>query len=218
MTTSSSAASLSVAEHTIGFGHLQIRFDDRVLRPREWTEAQSGWAAELMSDVPDGPVLELCAGAGHIGLLALVGSGRRMVCVDLDPVACHYAVLNAAAAGLAEDVDVRAGRIEEALTPDERFALVIADPPWVRRAETARFPEDPVLAIDGGDDGLDIARSCVRAASERLLPGGCMVLQVGSVGQVEVLTAELASYGDLRVAEVRSFDRGVLVRLDRPAR
>ena len=46
------------------------------------------------------------------------------------------------------------------LDPHERFAVVIADPPWVPRADTGRYPEDPVLAIDGGDDGLDLARAC----------------------------------------------------------
>jgi release factor glutamine methyltransferase len=218
VTASPTATSASPTEQTIAFGALAIRYDDRVLQPRAWTEAQSAWAAELMPAMPGGPVLELCAGAGHIGLLALLGSGRRLVTVDLNPVACHFTHLNAAAAGLADDVEVREGRIEEALAQDERFALVIADPPWVRRADTDQFPEDPVVAIDGGDDGLDVARSCVRAASEHLLPGGAMVLQLGTVGQVEVLEPELTAYGDLGVTEVRSFERGVLVRLDRPAR
>ena len=54
------------------FGHLPIAFDERVLRPRPWTVAQSRWAAELLHDRPaPSAVLELCAGAGHIGLLAL---------------------------------------------------------------------------------------------------------------------------------------------------
>ena len=60
--------------------------------------------------------------------------------------------------------------MDEVLAPDERFALVIADPPWVPRAETGRFPEDPLLAIDGGDDGLDLARACW--AARRPAPAG----------------------------------------------
>jgi release factor glutamine methyltransferase len=216
VTASATASEVSPREQTTTFGDLSIRFDDRVLRPRDWTVAQSTWAAELGDELPDGPLLELCAGAGHIGLLALAALRRPLVAVDLNPVACHYLRLNAEAAGLADLVDVREGPIDEVLEPAERFALVIADPPWVRRAETGAFPEDPRVAIDGGLDGLDIARSCVRAASEHVLPGGAMILQLGTAGQAEVLGAELSAYGDLRVTDVRSFERGVLVRLDRP--
>ncbi len=98
------------------FGTLEIAFDDRVLRPREWTTGQSRWAAELLLDqAPAGPVLELCSGAGQIGLLAIAGSDRSLVCVDANQVACEFARANAHAAGLADCVDVREGRLEECL-------------------------------------------------------------------------------------------------------
>ena len=57
-----------MTEH-LAFGSLTIAFDDRVLRPREWTAAQSDWAATLMATAPAGAVLELCAGAGHMVIL-----------------------------------------------------------------------------------------------------------------------------------------------------
>src|SRR5690349_21635247 len=104
---------------TLPFGDLTIRFDDRVLRPREWTTAQSRWAAELLPDLADGPVLELCSGAGQIGLLAVTGSERRLVCVDLSPVAASFAAENAAAAGLADRVEQRTGPMDQVLADDE---------------------------------------------------------------------------------------------------
>ena len=64
-------------EQSMVFGHLPVVFDARVLRPRPWTVAQSRWAAELMRTTPASAcVLELCAGAGHIGLLALALARR----------------------------------------------------------------------------------------------------------------------------------------------
>ena len=75
------------ATRTTPFGHLVITWDDRVLEPRSWTEAQSMWAAELLTGAPEGPVLELCAGAGQIGLLTIALAPCRLVCVDLDPAA-----------------------------------------------------------------------------------------------------------------------------------
>jgi len=198
------------------FGALTIAFDDRVLRPREWTTAQSQWAADLMATAPDGTVLELCAGAGHIGLLAVASTGRRLVCVDASDVACDYARANALAAGLADRVEVREGRLEEAVAPGERFPLVIADPPWVPRAQTTRYPEDPLTAIDGGDDGLDVARACLAVVDAHLAPGGSAVLQVGTREQVDALRREpCLAEGRLVVVEVRQEERGVLARIDR---
>jgi len=84
------------------FGPLRIACDDQVLTPRRWTEWQSLWAAELAGAAPEGRILELCAGAGQIGLLALVHSDRKLVAVDLNETACRYAERNARTAGLAD--------------------------------------------------------------------------------------------------------------------
>ena len=200
----------------LSFGHLRIAFDDRVLRPREWTAAQSEWAAELSRTAPEGPVLELCAGAGQIGLLAVARSGRRLVCVDANAVACEFVRTNAAAAGIADRVEVRHGRLQDVLRPGELFPLVIADPPWVPQAETGRFPEDPLTAIDGGPDGLDIARACLAVIAGHLAPAGSALLQLGTQQQADRLaTEEPLTDGALVVAEVRTHERGVLVRIDR---
>jgi len=209
-------------EQSTVFGHLPIVFDDRLLRPRPWTVAQSRWAAELLRTMP-GParVLELCAGAGHIGLLALEMAGtsadqHRLVSVDVNPVACGYARRNAEAAGMGSRVDVREGRIDDAIGPDERFDLVIADPPWVARDKTGRFPDDPLIAIDGGSHGLDVVWSCLRAGEQHLVPGGSIVLQLGSVEQVHRVHDHLRSTSSgLTVESTRFFGaRGALVRLD----
>jgi methylase of polypeptide subunit release factors len=201
------------APESMGFGPLRITFDGRVLRPRPWTEAQATWAAEILRDAPGGPVLELCAGAGQIGLLAVLGSTRRLVCVDVNPAACAWARHNAEMAGLADRVEVREGPMDEVLRDSERFSLVVADPPWVRRDQVDRYPEDPLVAIDGGHDGMELAWTCVDIARHHLIAGGTLLLQLGTVEQVDALRDRLDG-GTLGITEVRWCDRGVLVRLD----
>jgi release factor glutamine methyltransferase len=200
---------------TTRVGALDIAFDDRVLRPRAWTTAQSGWAAEILEQAPPGPVLELCTGAGHIGLLAILGNARRLVAVDADPVACEYAAANAGAAGLADRVEVRNATMQSALEDGEEFPVVIADPPWVPSLRIGDFPEDPVLAIDGGVDGLVLARGCVEVAAGHLAHDGVMLLQLGTPAQVEALGGTIADAG-LEVDEVRQpAPNGVVVSLRR---
>jgi release factor glutamine methyltransferase len=208
------------AARTMAFGTLTIGYDKRVLVPRPWTAAQSTWAADLLRDAPDGPVLELCAGVGHIGLLAVVGTDRDLVMVDADEAACGQARANAAAARLRGRCEVRHGRVDEVIGPDERFAGVVADPPWVPSEGVDRFPEDPVTAIDGGSDGMVVAWTCLEVAAAHLLDGGWVLLQLGTLAQADALAERLA--GDpalalgLQVAAVREHgDRGVLVHLTR---
>jgi methylase of polypeptide subunit release factors len=200
---------------TIDFGGLTIAFDERVLRPRAWTENQSRWAAELLPHLPAGDVLELCSGAGQIGLLALAGSDRRLVCVDVNPVAAAFTVSNARSAGLQDRVEMRQGLINEVLESGESFPLVIADPPWVRRSETQRFPEDPLLAIDGGDDGMTVVRECLAAIEHHLASGGVALLQLGPGDQVAAVS-RLLEGSTLVPGETREFgERGVLLRIER---
>ena len=200
---------LYVTEH-LAFGDLVIAFDGRVLRPRPWTLAQSEWAAVLLPTLPDGPVLELCCGAGQIGLAAVRHTERTLVCVDADAVALEYAVANATTAACAGRVEPRLGLLDEVLTPEETFPLVIADPPWVPSAEVPTYPEDPTLAIDGGADGLDVARLCVGVVSRHLAPDGAALLQLGTLEQAERLVAETDV---LACVEVRQFERGVVALL-----
>ncbi len=220
---------------SLNFGGLEIGYDDRVLTPRPWTTAQARWLADVLRRHPEGPVLELCSGAGQIGLLAAAYTGRDLVLVDASASACELAERNVAANPVAGSVEIRHGRIDEVLRPDERFVGVLADPPWVPTRGTSRFPQDPPFAIDGGDDGLDLARVCLSVIDRHLNPEGAAVLQLGSTAQAtalmdatltdtvsmdtglrEAVGIDRSWRGDLEPVEIRSYrDRGVLVHLER---
>lgn len=173
----------TVAKRSCRFGPLRIDYDDRVLTPRLWTLQQSRWAAEFAADAEPGPILELCAGVGQIGLAAAVLADRDLVQVEADPVAADYAAGNAARAGWAARVDIRVQRLETALAPDERFPLILADPPYLRSADIGRWPADPRTAIDGGVDGLDVVRGCLAVAARQLTDAGWLLLQVAGPRQ-----------------------------------
>ena len=207
--------------HTLEFGPLRIAYDDRVLEPRPWTFAQSRWAADLLRETPPGPILELCSGAGQIGLAAALLAGRDVVLVDASEAACEISLRNAADAGLGGRVEVRHGPMDTVLREDERFALALADPPYIPSADTGAFPQDPLTAIDGGDDGLGLARLCLSVAADHLEDGREVLLQLRDLTQAEQLADELRDgpgtpleYVDARVVE----DRGALLRLRRAPR
>jgi release factor glutamine methyltransferase len=179
----------SASESVCRFGQLVIRYDATVLEPRPWTLLQSEWAARLADDAAPGPILELCAGAGQIGLAAAVLAGRDLVQVEADPRAADYARANAVRAGWADRVDVRNADLDTAMQPGEVFPIIVADPPYLRTEDVGRWPADPVKAIDGGVDGLDVVRACLAVAADHLVLGGHLVLQVAGPEQADRVIA-----------------------------
>jgi len=211
-----SDAPVSDAVERCRFGGLEIDYDSTVLTPRAWTLEQSGWAAELSGTVRPGRILELCSGAGHIGLEAARRSGRALVQVDASDAACRFAAANAQAAGLAPRCEVRRADLREVDLGGERFPLVLADPPYLPSADLARFPADPTTAIDGGADGLQLLIACLLVIDDVLDVDGVALLQLRGAAQAEQLGRHLPA--GLVPHELREHDteRAVLAVVRRP--
>lgn len=189
----------------VTFHGLHIAHGAGVLQPRPWTVLQSRWARALLDLVPGGPVLELCCGAGQIGLAAVAGTRRRVVLVDRSPRACAWAHHNAAANGMADRVEVRRGMADEVLADHELFPLVLADPPYLTSVDAARWPDDPRVAVDGGADGMQVPRQILAVAAGHLSSGGSVLLQAAGARQVRALRSDAERLG-LSLAEVREVD------------
>jgi release factor glutamine methyltransferase len=82
---------------------------------------------------------------------------------------------------------------------------VVSNPPYLPTAVIPSLaPEvrrhDPLLALDGGPDGLDVTRRLVDAAPPRLAPGGCLVLETAGGAQAQAVAALMRARGFVRVA------------------
>lgn len=189
------------------FGPIMVRFDERILAPRAWTLLQSRWAARLAKDAPPGPIVELFAGAGHIGLAAAVLAGRKLIQVEKDAVAAAYATLNAVHAGWADMTVVRHGPVQTSLDSHERFPIILADPPYIPSAAVDRWPGDPRWAIDGGPDGTALVQLGLRLAAQHLHAEGSLLLQVAGKHQAGVIGEMVgAQFPALHYGETRSHD------------
>jgi len=135
--------------------------------------------------------------------------------VDVSPAAVQVAERNAAAAGVAARVRVIVSDWTAALDPDDRFDIVVSNPPYIPTAEIAGLtPEvqhDPGLALDGGVDGLDAFRRLVGEAARVVLPGGALLCEVGA-GQAPAVAALFAAAGFVavgRFADLAGIERVV---------
>jgi release factor glutamine methyltransferase len=160
-----------------------------VLIPRPETELLVEVALERVRQVPAKPalnVLDLCTGSGAIAVsLAKELAGSDITALDISAAALAIARLNAENHGLAARMQFAQGDLFEPLGEQgKRFDLIISNPPYVRRRDLARLAVEicnwePVIALDGGDEGLDFHRRIVADARKYSAPTGLIALEIG---------------------------------------
>jgi release factor glutamine methyltransferase len=134
--------------------------------------------------------VEIGVGSGAV-VVSLAKELPRITWLALDLSAAALAVArdNARRHGVAERLHLVRGDLVSGLKPGARFALMVANLPYVPRVEWEQLPKDikdyePAPALLGGEDGLDLIRVLTRQAHLYLQPGGCLALEVGA-GQAE---------------------------------
>lgn len=186
-----------------------------VLVPRPETELVVERALASI-DVPARAlrILDLGTGSGAIAIaLAVELPNATITAVDVSPAAAAVAERNVAAHGLAARVRVVVSDWTAALAADDRFDLVVSNPPYIPSAEIPTLsPEvrrEPVLALDGGADGLAAYRRIVAEAARVLEPDGALLCEIGA-GQAAAV-ADLfaaAGFGEVdRFADLAGIER-----------
>lgn len=178
----------------VGFRHIVVQVKEGVLIPRPETEVLVSEALALLPRLgvnhqgPRQPLLvaDICTGTGCIACsLAYEHPDATVWATDCAPEAVALAQRNVDALNLAERVSVIKGDLGESINPDllGRFNLVISNPPYIPSAEVDILPNEvqgfePRLALDGGEDGLDVARRLLAWARIALRPGGICALEL----------------------------------------
>lgn len=186
-------------EHVVGWAQLcgvRVAVEPGVFVPRRRSELLVRTAASLLT--VDDVVVDLCCGAGALGLaVAALVPGVQVVASDLDPGAVAVARRNLRAVS----ARVVQGDLYDALPTSLRgdVAVVVANVPYVPTDEVASLPaeareHEPLLALDGGPDGLDVARRVVAGAVGWLRPGGHVLVET-TPEQATVLEAWVQTCG-----------------------
>ncbi|MFF3300686.1 putative protein N(5)-glutamine methyltransferase [Streptomyces sp. NPDC002908] len=168
-------------EHVLGWAEfcgLRIAVDPGVFVPRRRTEFLVRQAAAL---APDAAVLiDLCCGSGALGT-ALASSLRdvELHAADVEPAAVRCARRNVGGLGTVYEGDLFAplpaslrGRVD----------ILLANVPYVPTEDVGLLPaeardHEPLVALDGGGDGLDVMRRVVAEAPGWLAPGGSLLVE-----------------------------------------
>jgi release factor glutamine methyltransferase len=185
------------------FYGLEFKVDGRVLIPRPDTEALVDVALSRTAHVSlSMRMLDLCTGSGCVAVAAARQRPTAMVvATDVSPDALAVARENA----------LRLGAYNVSFAESDLFAgvkgvfdVVTANPPYIVTSEIDSLQPDikdfePRLALDGGNDGLDLVRRIVDAAPRYLVPGGVLALEIG-MGEAGATKAlfEARGFDDVR--------------------
>lgn len=164
---------------TAGFFGREFLCDTRGLIPRPETEQ----LVELvLASKPraGARILDVGTGSGVIAItLALELPETSVTAIDQAPGALALATANA------EKLGANVTFVNGDLLPDEPplFDVIVANLPYIPSGEIAALSRevrhDPVAALDGGPDGLDLVRRLIESAKPRMNPGARMFLEIG---------------------------------------
>ncbi|MFD9214866.1 putative protein N(5)-glutamine methyltransferase [Streptomyces sp. NPDC059544] len=186
-------------EHVLGWAEfcgLRVAVEPGVFVPRRRTEFLVRRAVAAHPDA--GVVVDLCCGSGAVGAAlaaSLPGSAVELHASDIEPAAVRCARRN-----LPEGARVHQGDLFDPLPGGlrGRVDILAANVPYVPTEEVGLLPaearvHEPLVALDGGTDGLDVLRRVTAEAGEWLAPGGILLFETSERQAADALAAVAAS-------------------------
>ena len=191
------------------FWDLEFKVDQNVLTPRPETEILIECFLNKAKTYPaDFPlrILDIGTGSGNIAVVAAREFPQSQVtAVDISAAALSVAKENARLHGVSGRIRFLLSDLFESI-PDATFNYILSNPPYI---ETDKIPGlmpdvkcfEPVLALDGGEKGLDVYQRLIFQAHDFLAETGTLIVEMGET-QVAGLTQLFKSHGGYTDPEV----------------
>ena len=186
------------------FMGLTFKVTPAVLVPQPDTETLVEAAIERLRGKKSPRVSDICTGSGAIALaLAHYLPETSVAATDISADAVSIAKENAESLGLSERVEFREGDLLAPLS-GEPFDAIVSNPPYIPSVEIAGLPREvraePIIALDGGADGLDFYRRLVHESAALLKDSGFLAVECGDTQAGAI--AEMAVTGGFGRTEI----------------
>jgi release factor glutamine methyltransferase len=194
------------------FCGLRIAVERGVFVPRRRTQFLVSEAAALAR--PGAVVVDLCCGSGALGAALLVAvGGIELYAVDIDPAAVRCARRN-----LPGGAAVYLGDLYEPLpaTLRGRVDIIVTNAPYVPTDSIELLPpeareHEPMVALDGGPDGLAVLQRVIAHAPGWLAPGGHVLVETSERQAPHMIDAAVRAALVGRVARSPDLDATVVI-------
>lgn len=191
------------------FYGLDLDINESVLIPRIDTEVLAEQAIAFVSAQENARVLDLCAGSGCVGLaIAKHCPNSRVVLGEKDEAALRICRQNTRRCGLTEWViPWQVDALERPSPQLGEFDCIVSNPPYIPNGDIAALDVsvrdyEPLMALRGGEDGLDFYRAICEKWRDALRIGGRLLFEVG-IGQADdvLRIMRAAGFGDNTITE-----------------
>jgi release factor glutamine methyltransferase len=188
---------------------------DNAEGPTQFAQSTQSWSDRAREIY----IVDVGTGSGCIAIaMATRLPGAMLFAIDASAEALTLARQNAGRHNVVDRITFLRGNLLHPL--DRPVDLIVSNPPYVSRSELrAVSPEisqyEPRLALDGGEDGLALIGPLLRQATEKLRPGGAMLVEIGSTqGPAAVqLAQDCLPSADVSVKkDLAGLDRLLVVR------
>lgn len=190
--------------------------------------ANGGHSASQMMDAPladgghsasqIGDKVAVSTDAARIEATVADAARVDVVLADISADALEVARQNAKALGVFDRVRLVRSDLFGGLAGQEGFDLIVSNPPYIRTDVIATLDEEvrghePMLALDGGADGLDIYRRIAGEAPDFLKAGGCLMMEIGCDQAKDVAALLEEGFDDVEVVkDLAGLDRVVVAK------
>ncbi|MBQ8404936.1 MAG: peptide chain release factor N(5)-glutamine methyltransferase [Clostridia bacterium] len=168
----------------VDFFGLNLYVNASCLTPRADTEVIVERALEFLGE-RNARVLDICTGSGCIALAIAANSHAEVLGIDISAEALAVANKNAEKCALSEKVrfEQRDALAADFASGGEKYDLIVSNPPYIPTADiaalSAEVHREPMLALDGGADGLVFYRRFLAVLPAMLKDGGAMIFEIG---------------------------------------
>lgn len=171
------------------FYSLSFQVNENVLIPRPETELLVTQAIDFLSgrDSDSSMVCDVGTGSGCIAV-AIVKNNElaRVTGAEISPEAIEVAQRNIELHNVGDRVEVVESDLLSGVDSPEQFDLIVSNPPYIGLSEKSDLARDvvdhePHLALFSGQDGTDAITALVEQASNRLKPGGKLMIEISPV-------------------------------------
>lgn len=176
---------LQYITHKQYFYNEEYYVDKNVLIPRQDSEVLVEKALEYINNEDIVNIIDLCTGSGALGISIAKNSEKdvNVKLLDISDSALMVANKNINKNGVSDKVSTLKSDLLEEIDESDKYDMIVSNPPYIKTDVIATLQEEvqkePVLALDGGKDGLDYYIRIIKEAKTILKNNGIIIFEIG---------------------------------------